>query len=202
MPRWEARVPASDPPTPPHVRRSGGVEAGAALAAPRLLREIADADAALEGERPGLRSFHAAHDAEERRLPRAVDADEPHLLAFVHGERHAVEDHAGTVGLVEILDIEDVHGSIGFRSALAGIVGGGDTPDRAGSARGGSGRSASHGRSRFASACLRSFAAHGQIADRYRSRPPALSPQSIPTTPPPRRARTTSVRAARRARRR
>src|SRR4028118_1803824 len=129
MPRWKASVPASDPSTPPTMRKS--------VDFPEPLTPM-NPTSSPPSPAPGRRSVPRPHREEAGRLPRAVDADEPHLLAFVHGERHAVEDHAGTVGLVEILDIEDVHGSIGFRSALAGIVGGEDTPDRAGSARGGS----------------------------------------------------------------
>jgi hypothetical protein len=61
------------------------------------------------GQRPPLAPLLSRDDAEEGRLPGAVGAHEPHLLALVHGERHAVEHGAGAVRLPEVLRVENVH---------------------------------------------------------------------------------------------
>ncbi len=90
----------------------------------RLLRQIADADAV---GRPGLADefgLLAGHDAQQRRLARAVDAHHADLGAGQEGERHVLQDLlAARIGLGQLVHDIDVLGRGHERAGAPRIFG-------------------------------------------------------------------------------
>ena len=90
----------------------------------RLLRQIADADAV---GRPGFADelgLLARHDAKQRRLAGAVDADHADLGAGQEGERHVLQDLlAARIGLGQLVHDIDVLGRGHKRAGAPRIFG-------------------------------------------------------------------------------
>ncbi len=69
-----------------------------------FLIQIADAHGGVDGHLAVVRRFVADEDAQQRRLARAVDADEDHAAALLNRERDVVEDRLVAVALAQARD--------------------------------------------------------------------------------------------------
>src|SRR5258708_32300088 len=75
----------------------------------QLLLEEAHAGAARERDRAGIGCVEADDDPHERRLPRAVRADQSRAIAVGEVEAHLAEQHAVGEAPARRLDREDAH---------------------------------------------------------------------------------------------
>ncbi len=76
----------------------------------RLLAQVARLQPALAQQLAVVGRFQPGENAQQGRLATAVAADQTELLPLPHREVHGVEDGAGAVTLVQVLEIDDIHG--------------------------------------------------------------------------------------------
>ena len=76
----------------------------------RLLRQVGDGGAAPELELAAVRLGGPGQELHQRRLARAVDADQPDPLPLLDGQGEAVEDGAAAEGEPEAGGVEERHG--------------------------------------------------------------------------------------------
>ena len=84
--------------------RQGAVEV-------RLLGQVADRDAAPDGDAAAIGRLLAGDDAQQRRLAAAVDANEADAIAFVNEQIDAVQQLALAELLADAFEGDQVHAS-------------------------------------------------------------------------------------------
>src|SRR6185437_10390579 len=82
------------------------------VAARRLLRDETEPQPLLQRDRSAIGLQRAAHEVEQRRLPRAVAADEPDLPSGIDLRRRALDERAAADAVYEITDREHGGGVI------------------------------------------------------------------------------------------
>ena len=75
----------------------------------RLLLNIADRVRAIHHDLPAVMLLASEQDAHERRLARAVCADQPHLVPALHLEIHMRKERTYAVRLFETNDLQTPH---------------------------------------------------------------------------------------------
>ena len=92
-----------------HRGQRGGdhVLDGAARREDRILRHVADADAAAHGAGAAVGTLGPGENLEERGLAGAVRTHQAHLVAVEEAERQLVEERAGPVGLADRLAAQE-----------------------------------------------------------------------------------------------
>ena len=75
----------------------------------RNLGQVADVKVPAPGDASPVRFLQPGHNFQQGGLSRAVDANQPYLLALVHGKRRIVKQQALCVGFCQMLDGYKIH---------------------------------------------------------------------------------------------